>query len=295
MTNIRRIVIIAVGIFALVIIASIIYLLTPRGYVMLQLAPKEASLTIDKQSRTSVTRGQKISMTPGEHTLVFSRDEFSTETLSVSVKNGETTTVTAALTPQTDAAWGIMRADKDSVAIFEGFNSRKTQQNITTFEAANPLYKKLPINTQEYYIYPCPSFLHPTNPLKKAICIDLTVETTREAALTALKNTGFDTSKEEMYISTDSKVRPIIHSDTFTIDYYHDLSNDKPTFVILINNQLSGSVAEQTAYLIKEKDSALAALEQAGYPLDNLNITYVNPELVKFNSSKDVTYPIIYH
>lgn len=288
---IQRSVVIGVGLAIIGLIAWSVYLLLPHSSITLQIAPKQANLTIDNSQHMSVTRGQKIRISPGQHTLSLSRSEFSTEQTTVNLKNGETQTITLALTPQTDNAWNIMRSDPDSMTIYQLYNDKKTSSTITSIQSQNPLYEKLPLNTREYYIYLCPSLKHPTDKLKKAICVIPTVDATRQLSLDALKSAGFDLSKEEVYVSLDETVLPIIDNDQYTISYYRDLStSNKPTFSILIPYKTMDPQAYQS-YLTSQRDKALAALTQAGYSLPDITFVYINPELVKYNTSKDIVFP----
>ena len=290
----KKTIILIAAVIAIALITMVTYALTPRSYVILKIAPKSATLSIDGDKGRNVNRGDKVTLKPGEHTLVLSRDEFSTETIAVSIAKKETKTVMIALTPQTDAARIIINTDPDSVAIYEGYIAGKVRSNISQIETANPAYRSLPVTTQEYLIYTCLSLKNPKNPLARAVCVDLAAEGARDDALIALGKIGIDTSKEEVYIGTDSKVRPILHTDIYAIDYYHDIgTNGKPTFVIVAITALGSSSKESE--LVAIKDTALSKLKSSGYHLDDINLVYVNPALTKFNSSPDVSFPGVSH
>lgn len=294
----KKAIIIGVSVLIAGLIIWSIYLLIPRAHVVLQIAPKDASLKVGEKNYGEVVRGQKISISPGTHSFELSRDEFSTENVTVEVKDGETKEVMIALTPQTAEAWEILRSDDDSVAIFEGYNSKKGYQNIVAIEAENPLYKQLPVDTREYYIGVCDSLKHPKDELKKAVCVDLTVDhpSVRDMARTALQKIGFDFSKEEIYYSADANKYNVISTDAYTIDHYHDLSGvETPTFAIMVNFKEMASTAAYEDYLIQTKDQALAKLAADGYKIENLNIVYVNPQLEQFNTNEDVEFPSVAH
>lgn len=268
----------------------LIYALTPKTYIQLQIAPSSADLSIDSKEYGTVSYNQKIVVSPGEHTIQLSRAEFSTETTTVSVEKNETKTVLLALTPQTDEAWSILRSDPTSVSIFEGFGAKKSTDIAKKIETKNPLYEKLPINTREYYIYLCPSLKDFTNELKRAICVDMVDDQVLSNALLALDNAGFDRSKEEIYASTDSNIRPIITNSDYTVSYYRGLNaNNKPTFAIIIKSPTIGE--SRTSELIALKDKALAEFTALGFPLDKSNIVFVNHELEAYNTSPDVIFP----
>lgn len=298
MVSTRKIIIIVISLIVLGLIIWSIYLLTPRGYVILKIAPQEASLSIGEKDYGTVEQDQKIAVSPGTHTLELSRDEFSTETISVEVKDGETKLAVIALTPQTGAAWEILRSNPDSVAIFESFGSRQSVQNMKNLQAENPAYKELPINTREYYANACQSLKHPTDNAKKAVCVDLAVDhpTVEINARNALVDAGFNLQEDEIYFSVDKNKYNVLETDTYSIDHYKDLSAaDKPTLIILVNFQEMASEDAYNAYLIEMKDEALASLKTAGYKLDNYYIAYVNPQLEQFNTDHDVSFPSVVH
>ena len=276
-----------VGIVAMLVIAFL-----PKTQLLLQIAPNSASLALDGKDLGTVHYNQKLTVTPGKHTLTLSRSEFSTETISVTATKDQTVDAMIALTPQTDAAWTILRSDPTSVAIFEGYGAKKSLANQTAVNDAHPAYKNLPINTNEYYIYLCPSLKHYSDKLQRAICVDLASDTpaVRQDAANALAKAGIDITKEEVYTSADAKIRPIITTDHYTITYHRDLDgHNKPTFAILIMSTVTGSA--RTAELMKGRDQALAAFQQAGYSLANVNLVYINPELTQYNTSPDIEYP----
>lgn len=291
--NLKQLIIIGGVLFAGIIVMLVIAFL-PRTQILLQIAPNSASLNLDGKDIGTVSYDQKLTVSPGDHTLKLSRSEFSTETVTITAKKDKTTNAMIALTPQTDAAWAILRSDPTSVAIFQGYGAKKAVTNQDQVNRANPAYKNLPINTREYYIYLCPSLKNYGDNKKRAICVDLVSDlpAIRDHATAALAAAGIDTTKEEVYTSADSNVRPIVVTEHYAISYHRDLDgHNKPTFAILIISTTTGNA--RTAELAKWRDQALAALQQAGYKLPNVNIVYVNPELVQFNTSPDISYPAV--
>ncbi len=280
------------GVLLVGIVVMLVIAFLPKTQILLQIAPNSASLNLDGKDIGTVQYNQKLTVTPGSHTLKLSRSEFSTETVQVSATKDQTVNAMIALTPQTDAAWTILRSDPTSVSIFEGYGAKKSLANQNALNDAHPAYKNLPINTNEYYAYLCPSLKHYTDKLQRAICVDLANDTPtiRQDAANALAKAGIDAAKEEVYVSSDSKVRPIITNDHYTISYHRDLDgHNKPTFAVLVMSTVTG--AGRTAELTKWRTQALADLQAAGYSIPDVNLVYVNPELAQYNTSPDIAYP----
>lgn len=286
----RRIILTGASLLLIGLLAWWIYVSLPRTQVHLQIAPDTARLSIDGKDVGTVSHGKKITVAPGKHTLKLSREEFSTEETTVTVEKDQTVSVLLALTPQTDAAWAILRGNSTSVAIFEGYGAKKSTSVASQIEKANPLYKKLPINTREYYIYLCPSLKDFANPLKRSLCVDVVNDQLADKARSTLVNAGFDLAKEEVYVSTDPATRPILKTSEYDINYHKELNaNNKPTFAFLV--YVPFDAPNRAAQLVALKDKALTDFKNAGFIETKVNIVYVNPELHEYNSSEDIEYP----
>lgn len=273
--------IIKIGIFVGIIIigAAAWYLLTPRSTITLALAPETVTLKYGNTTK-QVKDGQSFNITPGKYTFTFSRNEFSTVTEQVDVKNGQKLEVLIALTPLTDNARSIISSNPKSVRITQGYASRIVSRQAQEAAKNNPLLSKLPLGGKDYYIYACASVKYPKDATKQAICIDTLTDTSLPHALQAIKATGFDPNSYE--ILSGSKTRKVILTGTdYTIDYFLNSQLDKPLLYITLTAP-QGSNETATAYQQRAeqiRNQALSDLKQRGYNPDNYYLRYTDQAL----------------
>ncbi|MEP7204839.1 MAG: hypothetical protein ABI716_01440 [Candidatus Saccharibacteria bacterium] len=159
------------ALFIGLVIFSLVYLLTPRATLNLALAPESAFMTIDGGTKQAVMNKQQISISPGKHSLEFSRSEFDSLSKNITIDNKQTVDIIAALTPQTEAAYQLMRTPAAEEVIQMSANE-KAKKAVDQLNKDYPILSVLPINARLYTINSCPSLKYPNNPTKIALCVD---------------------------------------------------------------------------------------------------------------------------
>lgn len=273
--------IIKIGVFVGLIIigAAAWYLLTPRSTITLALAPETTTLKYGDTTK-QVKDGQSFNIKPGKYTFTFSRNEFSTVTEQVDVKNGQKLEVLIALTPLTDNARSIINSNPKSVRITQGYASRIVSRQAQEAAKNNPLLTKLPLGGKDYYIYACASVKYPKDATKQAICIDTLTDTSLPHALQAIKTAGFDPSTYE--ILSGSKTRKVfLTGANYTIDYFLNSQLDKP--IIYINTTTSQGQGESVdtyhQRLLDIRTQALKDMATKGYDANNYLVYYTDSYL----------------
>lgn len=153
------------------IVFSIVYLLTPRATLNLALAPESAFMTIDGGAKQAVVNKQQISISPGKHTLKFSQNEFDSLSKDIIADNKQTMDIIVALTPQTEAAYQLMRTPSSEEVIQMSVNE-KAKKAVDQLNKDYPILSILPIDARLYTVNSCPSQKYPDNPTKIALCVD---------------------------------------------------------------------------------------------------------------------------
>lgn len=254
------------------------YLTRPQGTLEFALAPESVQLTINDKPQT-IQHKQKLSLSPGTYELTFSRDEFDSQTETVIVEKGETERIVMALTPKTDAARELINSNAESRAVAKEYTQVKYDKLIVS----------LPLSGVGYQITACPSLKKPSTDAK-AICISTTTANGEQAALTAIRQFGYDTDELELLIGTET-IKSVIKADSFTIDWYTNVDSehsDKPSlFVTPLNVPFVPYNTANNPQLESIRDAALEALKENGYDIEKYDIVYSNIYLSKYNPHSD--------
>lgn len=154
------------------IVASLIYIATPKSFITFASAPKVINVKIDNNKQRTVTNGEKIRVSPGSHMVAVSQTDFTPYTKEISTKNNETQEFLVALSPQTDAARKLIEDDVSQAIIqrFYGKNYTKQTDEITK---NYPILSVLPIEARLYTIAACKSERFPEDGTKIALCVGL--------------------------------------------------------------------------------------------------------------------------
>jgi len=167
--NKKTILIIALVFSLIVTILTVYYFSIPRSYIKIELAPHQAYLNIDKNIK-NITNGKNLSISPGKHSLVFYRDQFSSFSQNIDIKRNETITLTVALKALTTEAKNILNTD-ESNKIIEKYTSIKLDKQSDSLDANYPILKILPINNKYYQLFSCKSQKYPNDSSKIALCV----------------------------------------------------------------------------------------------------------------------------
>lgn len=191
---------IIIAITAVIIVGAIIYAVYPRTQLLIQSAPKSVDIKIDNSAVKHVNRGDKVSVSKGNHTIVVSQDDFSSYTTNITVKFGETKEFLVALDPQTDAARELI-SDQTSQDIIQRFYGNKLSNQTDQLNKDYPILKVLPINARLYRVYPCASQKYPNDATKIAICVDTSQDGLEPYIAKDFASRGYDINNYEVIYS----------------------------------------------------------------------------------------------
>jgi len=192
----KQLILLFATIGALIIIGIIINALIPRATLLFSVAPESVKVMINGKSH-DVTNGQSITIAPGEVTIEISRDEFSSYSEKLTVKNHETKEILVALDAQTEIAKQLLLT-AGAQKIIQRVGGKKVQQGGDALMKAYPLLKELPISDKFYKILPCDSVQYPNDSSKIAICVQLFDLEAKQSAIDEITRRGFDVANYEM-------------------------------------------------------------------------------------------------
>lgn len=251
------------------------FLLRPQATVTLRLAPSSATLTYDDTSQT-VTNGQSLAIKPGDYTLTFARNEFSTEKKTISIKNHDDITVTMALTPQTDAARKLINDNAESIKITNEYKEQKVAE----------LAESMPVSGTGFNINTCPSVKYPTSD-KKAFCIITSNPNSERLGKLYLKELGYNLDDLELLVGS-TNLMTVMKTATYKVETYITDTADKQSLYITPLNVPYVSASETyNAQLESIKTASLTDLETAGYLNKNYEIVFSNVYLTRYNTDHD--------
>ena len=193
----KRMLIIGISIVVLLGVGLLVYHLIPHGTLKMSVAPDEVTVTINGRERT-VTTGDLIRVDPGELTIKISRDEFEPHTEKVTIKNGETVEILAALFPKTEDAKALLNTEKSDIVI-QRVTGRAMEKAASQLRNDYPIISSLPIKDKYYTVTICESEKHPDDTTKIAICIELYDLAAKQAAINDITGRGFDLNDYEHY------------------------------------------------------------------------------------------------
>ena len=248
------------------------FLLRPQGEIELALAPEEATLTVNGNSQ-QIQNKQVLSFSPGTYTLSVKRDDFSTESVSVTVKKNETIRTVIALEPKTDAARKMIEANPESVKIAQEYKDISRDR----------LFKALPLSGVNYTVESCKSVKYPTNKNKKALCITSPTQAGEDTAKLMIAQLGYDVADYEV-LAGKSTLKTFITTDTYKIEAYQNDQADRPQLYITpLNVPYVPPNAPRNEQLESIRSASLAELEKQGYDEHNYVIVFSNVYLSQYN------------
>lgn len=247
------------------------FFLRPQGKVEFALAPEEATLSFNGSTQT-IRNKQVISFSPGTYTLSVTRDDFSTETTSVTVEKNETVRTVIALDPQTDAARKIIESNPESVKIAQEYKNLLDAR----------LFKSLPLSGVNYSVDSCKSVKYPATD-KKSLCITSPTEAGEATARLAILQLGYNVDDYEV-LSGKSTLKSFIKTDTYKIEAYQNDPADRPQIYITpLNVPYVPPNTPRNEQLESIRKASLAELEKQGYDQDNYVVIFSNIYLSKYN------------
>ncbi len=198
----KRKIIIICTILELLFSALVVYFMIPRAYIKFSAAPSQVNILIDNKDKHSIKDGDTIQISPGKHVVTIYKDEFNPYIKPITVKSGQTNDFIVALTALTDDAQKQLQ-DTRSITVAQKFSDMNMALQADMMRINNPISQYLPIQARLYQISACPSVKYPNNPLKIALCIDMTITDDTEAnlrayALTNIEDHGFDPNSFEI-------------------------------------------------------------------------------------------------
>ena len=198
--NVRKLIYIAVAVVAVGLIASVFILgLQSRGKtatIEVQSAvPDDINVTIDGNKVASTG---KVSVEPGEHTLVAKRKGFEDQTHKVSVGALETKTVRLLLTPNGPEGSEWARAHPTQFLEYEGRAGQIQEQTSVNLTQKYPLIAHLPEVRSSWRVDYGRSVAHPNDPNALAITITYGGDIDKQNALDWIKSEGFNPNDYEI-------------------------------------------------------------------------------------------------
>jgi hypothetical protein len=258
-----------VVLIALTLVAT--FLLRPQGKIEFALAPEEVTLNIDGDSQT-IRNKQILSLSPGDYTLTAKRDNFSTETVPVTVKKNEKVRLVIALDPQTDEARKLIESNTESVKITKEYKEVVRAR----------LLKSLPISGVNYSVEACKSVKNPTSN-KQALCITSPTEAGSETAKLAILQLGYNLDEYEV-LTGSSSLKTVMKTDSYKIEAYANDPADHPQLYITpLNVPYVSPTTARNEQLEAIRTASLAQLEREGYSKDNYVIIFSNVYLSRYN------------
>ena len=203
------------------IIISAIYSLIPRSTISLALAPEEGFISIDGGSKQPVKNKQTLDVTPGKHTIKFSRDEFDSFSKDITVANKQTVEVIIALNPLTDAAKQLLLTP-DAQEVIQRFYNETTIKATDQLNKDYPILSILPIQARLYIINPCQSVKHPNDPTKLALCVDVSQSGLEPYVYKDITSRGYNPADYEI-IFTSSPSPANWYSFSYLIRYVYNV------------------------------------------------------------------------
>jgi hypothetical protein len=176
--------------------------LATAGYGLLDLsvAPADATVQIDGHG---AGKPGKIELPPGTHTVQVSRKGYDSETVSVVVSGGSTTTKGIIMTAIGKEAGDASKLTDTQRSEAEGQAGKIIDQEGAKVTASNPLISKLPYYGPDYNIDVGKSQKYANDPSAVAIYITPLNAAAKIHALDWIKANGFDPNAYEIIYSTD--------------------------------------------------------------------------------------------
>jgi hypothetical protein len=126
-----------------------------------------------------------------------SRDEFDPVEKKITIKNGESVELVAALNPLTAAARALMKTTSSQL-VGEKITGQETTDQQKKITSDYPIINSLPINARLYTVTVCQSEKFPTDITKVAVCVDLYRPGLEESVLQDITSRGYSPSDYEI-------------------------------------------------------------------------------------------------
>jgi len=203
MSNKQKILIAAIVVALLVV--GVVYLFIPKTQITFTVAPNAVQVQIDNGGAATINNGDTVSVSPGNHTIIVSQDEFTRYQTTISVKKGEKQEVLVALVANTVAAQNLLD-NPTSQAIVQRFNGNILTNQTDQLDKDYPILKVLPIDSRLYTITACASQKYPDDSTKIAVCVssDEDQATLQPYVEQDLLNRGYKASDYEMIYNTNT-------------------------------------------------------------------------------------------
>jgi hypothetical protein len=181
----------------LLLVAGLSFIITTRAgqastdtFLQIQVAPGAAAIAVDGHG---VGAG-KHEINPGEHTLIFSRKGFGTQTRSVNVGSGQTVYTGAILQPNSSATQNWYNKHSSDQKLSQQIADRDSDYQATATSRANPFLQLLPLSYGDGYggQVTIAQGLPLAGSTQPAIYVSATTPTDRQGVLTYMRSRGYD-------------------------------------------------------------------------------------------------------
>jgi PEGA domain-containing protein len=172
-----------------------------NGTLDLTVVPADAQALIDNQTTTT---SDTLSLSPGTHTITFTRNGFGTKTITVNIQAKQTMNQTVVLPATTSIGTAYLQAHPGQVAIGEGVTGTQANQQGQLITQNNPLIALLPYQGSDFRIDVGVSQKYAGNPDAVAIYVTATTAAGRTHALDWIKAQGYDPNAYEIIYQTST-------------------------------------------------------------------------------------------
>jgi len=171
--NTRLILIISAVIIGLLAIAAIPTVINlNHGTLSLTVIPNDSVVKIDNGGAQAGNTG----LAPGNHTVSLSRDGFSSQNFTVTIKSGQTVSKDVVLTSNSAVGNDWIGSHPDQAALAEGIAGKQSKDAGAIAAANNKIIELLPYVGADFKLDYGASRLHPNDPA--AVAIYITASTT---------------------------------------------------------------------------------------------------------------------
>jgi len=177
------------------------YATVDNGTLNLTVVPADAQLLID--NATTATSGA-LSLTPGTHTITFTRNGFGSKTITVVIQSKQTVSQTVILPATNATGTAYLNAHPDQVAIGEGVTGAQANTQGQEITSNNPLIALLPYQGADFRIDFGVSQKFPNDPSAVAVYITAATDTGRAHALNWIKAQGYNPNAYEIIYQTST-------------------------------------------------------------------------------------------
>lgn len=196
--NKRKTILVIIGLIAIALVTFlVIYSITPRSTITLLLAPEEGFIAIDGGLKQPVKNKQTLNVTPGKHTVEFSRDEFDSFSKDIAIANKQTLEVIIVLNPLTNAARQLLLTP-GADEVIQRFTGEKMIKETDQLNKDYPILSILPIEARLYIVNTCKSIKYPDDATKVAICADVYQEGLEPFVFKDITSRGYNPSDYEI-------------------------------------------------------------------------------------------------